>query len=444
MLVYEGVGGSGRWRGFTLLVSALLLSGALLVLVIRIGGTTLLGVSSLACLCGGVSFALLWRREPRWQVQERKLKDETRYSDDIIAAIPSGRICLDRSGNICRWNAGATKILGLGRGGILGHHVRNWPLEGQTELVSLLKDALEGRTINRASFDVVRSDGRSIPLGISTSLLGAADEADAGVVAIFQDLTEVKKIQGQMKKQERLAAIGTLAASIAHEIRNPLASIAGSVEVIAGELDLKGDMGELLDLIIKESDRLNNLITDFLDFTRDQSPVLSSVNPEALTREILRGVKLSPEADEGLELILEAEDAPETVSADPAMLKQVFLNLIINACQAMKWKGVLRVSIGQEVRDGGKMVNWHFRDTGPGVPDEVGQHMFEPFYTTRTKGTGLGLAIAHRFAEVHDGHLELVTGLVAGADLLFTIPLRGDREPSETIGTMEILGKTPV
>jgi PAS domain S-box-containing protein len=239
MLVYEGVGGSGRWRGFTLLVSALLLSGALLVLVIRIGGTTLLGVSSLACLCGGVSFALLWRREQRWQVQERKRKDETRYADDIIAAIPSGLIGLDRSGNICRWNAGATRILGLGRGGILGHHVRNWPLEGQTELVSLLKDALEGRTINRASFDVVRSDGRAIPLGISTSLLGAADEADAGVVAIFQDLTEVKKIQGQMKKQERLAAIGTLAASIAHEIRNPLASIAGSVEVIAGELDLK-------------------------------------------------------------------------------------------------------------------------------------------------------------------------------------------------------------
>ncbi|MBN2171053.1 MAG: PAS domain S-box protein [Candidatus Krumholzibacteriota bacterium] len=362
------------------------------------------------------------RDEVLWRDREAELKDSARHADEMIAAIPSGLIGLDRQGRVCRWNEGATRILGMGRGGIVGRHVREWPVAGQRELAARLADALAGRTISRGSLEVTRTDGHIIPLGISTSQLCCENGTASGAVAVFQDLTEVNRIRDRMKQQERLAAVGTLAASIAHEIRNPLASIAGSVEMLAGELDLQGELGELLALILKESDRLNDLIDNFLEFTRDRRPQVAAFAPARLLEEVMTALRQRGEAGSALELALDAAAAPARLEADAAMLKQVFLNLLINAGQAMDWRGRITVTLREVEEAGVRWTDFVVRDGGPGVPPEERPHLFEPFFTTRARGTGLGLAIAHRIAEQHGGSLELLAEPDAGAAFRFRLP----------------------
>jgi len=404
----------------------LFLSFSILTAILALAGASFLCALAAFLAVLGAGWTLHGQRAERsaWRKTERELKENARQADDIIAAIPSGLIGLDMKGEVCRWNEAATHILGMGRGGIIGQHVDHWPIADQQPLAELLKEALAGRTIRRGSLEVARTDGREIPLGISTSRLGEPGAAGTGVVAIFQDLTEVRRIQTKMKQQERLAAVGTLAASIAHEIRNPLASIAGSVELLSSELDLSGEMGELFGLIIKESDRLNHLISNFLEFTRDREPEFSRFSPTELIRETVRELRMRPEVGEGLSIEVETDSAPDHIDADSDMLRQVFLNMIINACQAMEWKG--RISVSAEERDGedGRCVEFRFRDTGPGIPAQNRGNVFDPFFTTKAAGTGLGLAIAHRFAEIHGGQLELLDGKEKGAEFLFRIPTR--------------------
>ena len=426
------------------LIASPILSFAAVALLLFDQRVAALAGGVLAGSCCLIALLLGGARERENALRERALKEEASDAEDIFAAIPSGLIGLDSDGVIRRWNGGASRILGVGRGGVLGRHVRDWPANGQAELVTLLVNALDGRTINRGSVEVVRNDGSKIPLGISTSRLGRSGESKAGVVAIFQDLTEVKKIQAEMKKHERLAAIGTLAASIAHEIRNPLASIAGSVEVLESELELGGDLGELLDLIIKESDRLNRLITDFLDFSREQLPLFGEFDPEGLAGEVLQAIRLRPEAGDELDLQLDAGNSPQRITGDRDMLKQAFLNLAINACQSMEWCGTLRVSIDEGRSGERKMLGFRFKDSGPGVPEESAQRLFEPFFTTRPKGTGLGLAIAHRFAEIHDGTLELVSGREGGAEFLFSLPFKSAEEVTAGNGRTAVLIETSI
>ena len=375
-----------------------------------------------------------------WLNTERKLQENARTADEILAAIPSGLVGLDANGAVCRWNEGATRILGMGRGGMVGQHVDRWPIQGQLGLAELLKEALAGRTVNRGSLEVMRTDGKSIPLGISTSRLVGGGGRATGAVAVFTDLTEAKKLRERMDRQERLAAVGTLAASIAHEIRNPLASIAGSVELLAADLDLEGEHKVLLDLIIKESDRLNELITDFLVFTREQSPDPVALDPAEMVREILRMVRNRPEAGDELRLVLEASDAPAEIVADPAMLKQLCLNLALNACDAVQWSGLLAIDVAEREVKGERVLEIEFQDDGVGIPPEARKQIFEPFFTTKKGGTGLGLAIAHRIAEQHGGRLELLEKEGPGTGFLFRIPTRtrvADRGDADATATTE-------
>ncbi len=398
----------------------------------------LLGLGVAAGAAGGWTLAGIRGERRRREITERRLQESARTAEDIIAAIPSGLVGLDEHGAVCRWNEVATRILGMGRGGMIGQHVDRWPIAGQRGLAALLSDALDGRTVTRGSLDVTRTDGRTLPLGISTSRLAGSGGRGAGAVAVFQDLTEARKLRARMHQQERLAAVGALAASIAHEIRNPLASIAGSVELLAGELPLKGEHRVLMDLILKESDRLNLLITDFLDFTRERRPQPKPLDPAALLREVLRMVRQRPEADEQLKLTLQAEGAPAMVEADPGMLRQVCINLITNACEAVAWSGTLTISLRAATAAPAGAANrdelvMDVADDGPGVPAEARPRLFEPFFTTKPGGTGLGLAIAHRIVEMHGGQLELLDTAGPGSVFQLRLPTRshGDEDLPE-------------
>ncbi|MGD1048014.1 MAG: ATP-binding protein, partial [Candidatus Krumholzibacteriaceae bacterium] len=321
----------------------------------------------------------------------------------------------------------AIKILGLAPSGSYTGALVQDVIPHMSALVLELEGALStGSPRRRHELEVRRKDGTELPLGISISLIKGENGEKRGVVAIFQDLTEVHLMREKVRRADKMAAIGELSTAIAHEIRAPLASICGSVEMLAGELSLSGDNRKLMDLVIKESDRLDRIITDFLEFARLKRPAFEPVDVEACLDEVLLLLRHSNDFNKGVSIEVKGGAPHACVYADDEQIRQVFLNLIMNACEAMTEGGRLTIRIDgviKALRDGGcpeECLAIDFENTGPAIPQEVLPHIFEPFYTTKEGGTGLGLAIVSRIVESHFGHVR-VTSAAAGGTLFSVI-----------------------
>jgi two-component system sensor histidine kinase PilS (NtrC family) len=210
-----------------------------------------------------------------------------------------------------------------------------------------------------------------------------------------------------------MAAVGELSAAIAHEIRHPLATICGSIDMLSGELELAGEHEILMELITKEATRLDNIITDFLEYARLRRPTFSPVDITRCIKEIVMLLDHSPAADDSLTIRLGSTAQDLRICADDEQIRQVFLNLGMNACEAMEGCGELTISIEcvdaqfDEHDTRMECVRVDFANSGPPIPDDVLPHIFEPFYTTKSGGTGLGLSIAARIVESHGGCIEV-------------------------------------
>jgi signal transduction histidine kinase len=276
----------------------------------------------------------------------------------------------------------------------------------------------------------------------SNEIAALIEVADRAALVI-----ENSKLYQQMKERDRLAALGEMAAGLAHEIRNPLAAIQGAIQLLVppgggrlGDAVPEG-AGEFLGIIADEVKRLNGVVTQFLDYSR---PARASLAPGDVNEVLSRTLALL-QADLPPAVKLTVDLAPELprVSCDPEQLRQVFLNLALNAVQAMPQGGELRIATGL-ARD--EVALWHdtprrsdlvevrFKDTGPGVPEEAREHIFVPFYTTKEKGTGLGLAICQRIVKTHGGTIGLRSAAGQGAEFVIALPAlwegRPEREPS--------------
>jgi signal transduction histidine kinase len=269
-------------------------------------------------------------------------------------------------------------------------------------------DALQGASTDRRNeIEVQLPDGRTVPLGVTPSVL-RDQEGVRGSVLIFQDITDVKRMEEQMRRQDRLAAVGELAAGIAHELRNPLASISGSAEVLNESLVPEGEDARLLALMLKESSRVNRIIEEFLDYTRIQPLKSDPVDLARVAEETLILVRNHPAHREGREVELDLTDCPK-VQADEGQLKQVLLNLVINGLEAMEEGGRVTLrcpdaSMREPVAPG--LVEIWVQDDGPGVAPGEQERIFEPFHTGKRGGTGLGLAVVQRIVESHHGHIR--------------------------------------
>jgi len=286
-------------------------------------------------------------------------------------------------------------------------------------------------------FYLERRDGRVIPIGIACSPLRGGDGKPVGVVAIFQDLTERRQVEERLRRADRLAALGQLAANIAHEVRNPLAAISGSVEVLREDLTINGTGRELLDIVLHEARRLKLITGQFLDFAKPQPLLFRPCALRPLVEETLSLMAKSTEHHPETSWSVTEEPPDLYAQADSDQLRQVVWNLCLNAMQAMPEGGCISIAMrlisrrahpgnnepseqGEELAarhmnqptpplKGEEWVEIAFQDTGRGIPlEEVGR-IFDPFFTTRPSGTGLGLAIARKILESMGGRIEVTS-----------------------------------
>lgn len=371
----------------------------------------------------GVLSGILGRRVHRTREHlERTARELNRVmvnNDLILRHLTSGVFTLDRTGMAAYLNPAGEEVLGLRREDVRGR----WIQDALPERLKPLRDAMlssleEQQSRARAEVMVRAADGRPLPLGISTSLL-MHDENVTGVVAVFQDLTAVREMERRARRNETLAEVGALAAAIAHELRNGLNPISGSVECLQRELKLDGENAQLMDLIATESARLNRFVTDLLTYSRERDLVLEPMVVDDKLTELCDAIARDPRRRADVTVRCQVGCADAVVRADHEQLRQVWLNLASNAFEALPTSGTLVVR--SRFGDNGQVVV-EFIDNGPGIAAEDLPRIGEPFFTTKKGGTGLGVAIAQRIVERHGGTLAFESHPSRGTTVRVTLP----------------------
>lgn len=346
--------------------------------------------------------------------------DRLRVDNDVILRhLATGVFTVDCHGIVAYMNPAAEQVLGLRGMESRGRHVSYALPERLTALREIVLQTLQQRRGRaRAELQMQGAAGRQLPIGVSTNVLMHEGEL-TGVVAVFQDLTEVREMERRVRRNETLAEVGALAAGIAHELRNGLKPISGSVEFLQRELKPEGETAELMALILKESGRLNQFITDLLTYARERDLALEGVDLEDHLRELVSVLRHDPRRGGGVEVRLEPGLPALRVPLDREQLRQVWINLAVNAMEAMGERGTLVVT-WHDAGDGTAVVE--FRDDGPGIRAEDLPRVGEPFFTTKRGGTGLGLAIAQRIVERHGGVLTLESEAGRGTTARVQLP----------------------
>jgi two-component system, NtrC family, sensor histidine kinase PilS len=356
-------------------------------------------------------------------------------AEDILRNINSGVITIDPDGRLMYANPMAERLLGVSLAGQMNLVV----LDQLKRKAPLLGEALEGSARNRSRTTraecIVVAEGREFPIGVTTTFMEDAS-GHVTATAIFQDISDSKRMEALRIRAERLEGIAELSASLAHEIKNPLASIRSSVEQISKMPHPGQDERTLSALVMRESDRLSRLLTEFLDFARVRVARSDLVDLCEIARGVARLAAAHPDAADGVRVECVVPDgAPIVVSGDEDMLYRALFNLALNAVQAAPARSVVTVEVLADVRDSTSegafiegSVGLRVTDRGSGIPDEVRSRLFDPFTTTKPQGTGLGLAVVHRAIVAHKG-LVLVDSGAQGTKVTIVLPNSGVAAP---------------
>ncbi len=343
----------------------------------------------------------------------------------IVDNIATGLLTVDADGRIIQANRAASDILDRTIPQLVSQRLE----QVVPELFAKVKATSQADQSYRESadrFDLTykNADDETTILEITVSPL-PTESAMQGFIVTFQDLTRVRRLENQMRQSEKMAAVGQLAAGIAHEIRNPLASISGSIQMLGGSFTARQEEEQqLMRIVLREIDRLNNLITEFLDFVRP--PVLKDdpVDLNQLIRDVLDMVKFNKALRTDVKQVVKFE-ATSVIAGHRDHLKQAFLNIIINAYQAMNESAQPELTIS--TADVGGKVVVKFRDAGCGIDEKGLRKIFEPFHTTKPKGTGLGLAVTHKIIESHEGRIFVESTKGVGTEFTLEFPTRDER-----------------
>ncbi|MCP4675437.1 MAG: PAS domain-containing protein [Deltaproteobacteria bacterium] len=334
---------------------------------------------------------------------------------DMIRSLTVGIATTGKAGEILMMNPAGLDILGLEVDEVEGKHLGRW-LPGIVEQ-SIPEDIirLRGNSVG------VGKSGQKIPIEYIIAPLAGGDGSIHGCIVVFSDLTEVRRLEAELEHSRRLAALGELAASLAHEIRNPLGAISGSFQILRGSTTLSDEDNTLADIISRELDRLARLINEMLEYARPKQTTVSNVNIGKLVEEVV-GVFLKGQETAGREVRTNIDGEIDPAEVDQGQVKQVLWNLLRNAVQATESGDLIEVV----VRENRPFIIVEVYDTGKGIAAEEHDKIFDPFYSTRERGLGLGLALCQRIVDAHEGKLEAESREEGGS--VFRVSLRGKNE----------------
>ena len=357
---------------------------------------------------------------------------------NIVQSINTGLITLNNQLEISYINPAVEQISGFGYRDLEGIHIGDiFPKIVPYLSISDRRGDNDDMPQPQKGIDVDfdRRDGTRLHLGFSQSILKDPGDDEIGLILILQDLTEFRQMQEQVRRMDRLAVAGELAAGIAHEIKNPLASLSGSIQMLRDEVDFGPMQQRLMDITMREAERLNALVNEFLLFSRPEKAVDRSVEVNQVIEDTLEMLKNSPELSRPIR-IEKTLSKNLWVLIDSQRLQQVIWNLVLNAVQEMKNSGRLSVATAIRTKRGSgdaprdyardrqeKLAEISISDTGPGILPENQGKVFDPFFTTKDQGTGLGLTIVHRIVENYDGKIFLDSDGRSGTTFTLHFPL---------------------
>ena len=344
---------------------------------------------------------------------DAKIEQQIMEARQCLACTHEGQIVTDAEGNVIETSPGADRILEAPSLSLKGRQVRDLcAIPGSYE--DLLERAASERRVLNRPFILLASEGKRKIVNISVQRAGDGD--GARYVHVFQDCADLRTMEERLLQSERLATIGKFASQIAHEIRNPLSSISLNVELLEDELKESDDEArQLIRSVLKELDRLNDIVSEYLQFSRFPKPHLKRGRVDGVIRELVRNFNAPPTVRIEMQLMPES---PE-VWLDEGLLRQVLENLVRNGVEAIQGPGVVRIE--SEVID--RFLVIRVRDTGSGIPPDALSKLFQPFFTTKPHGTGLGLATSQQIVFEHNGHLIVDSQVGKGATFTTLLPL---------------------
>jgi two-component system sensor histidine kinase PilS (NtrC family) len=367
------------------------------------------------------------------QEQRARLIGLHAFHKNVVNSMSSGLLITDMSGRVVSMNHAAGRILQLPPG-----EQQGWLAQEMLKFIDLDDVVMQGGIVehglNRAEGLLKRPDGKEIIVGVSYSPLRDEQRNVHGLIFNIQDITTIRAMEGEIKRGEQLAAVGRLSAAIAHEIRNPLASVSGSIQLLRAELSLDESNQRLMDIIIHEIERLNTIITDFLAYARPRPLQYDEVDIHKLIAGTLQLLCKGLPEGSAVQIHTDFGAVAPMIAVDPQGVRQVIWNLCLNAVQAMGYHGTLTIRTSLRARThqpyGGSRrplgaapdLVIEVIDTGPGMPREVEEKIFEPFYSTKDGGTGLGLATVDRIIYNHKGKIEVDSQLGSGTTIRLYLP----------------------
>jgi PAS domain S-box-containing protein len=399
-------------------------------------GTLALAFNQMAAELGQQR-AALERAHGELREKFHEISELKRYADNILASMTDGLVTLDLEGRVVTWNAMAEHLTRLAAEEIRGQPAGDVFRESKEFCELLLDTMTQRRAFAHVAVSFHRPDGQGLPMEMSTSPLKGAEGQDLGVVGIFRDMTAQRELEAQLRRADRLAALGTLAAGVAHEIRNPLVFVRTFTQMFPAKHADEEFRAKFAEMIPGELDRINEIVEGLLELSRPASLNFAMIPLHPLLERVV-GVYAGQLESQRIVVQRRFDPSVESVWADGEYLYRVLVNLVLNAIQAMdRGEGCLTLTT-RRLAPGDPLTQAKARstpqpileeyiaidvgDTGPGIPEEITEKLFTPFFTTKQKkGTGLGLALALRTVEDHGGGITFRSQV--GIGTVFTVVL---------------------
>jgi two-component system sensor histidine kinase PilS (NtrC family) len=382
-------------------------------------GLNIFGFFAVALLSGSMAERVR-TTGARLERASNEIADLQALNQNVIDSLPSGLVTTDPAQRVLTFNHAAERICGLPAQAAQGRPIAD-VLQLPERVTSAFARGLGGTDARRVEFKFTRADGQEIDIGLSASLVDTP-AGTAGFLVTFQELTEIKKLEREARLRQRLAAVGEMAAGIAHEIRNPLASMTGSIQILREELPLSAEQAQLMDIVLRESDRLNTTIRSFLDYARPHRFAIARFDVRRVLQDAALLLRNGPDVRESHTVEVAVPPDPIWFEADEGQIRQIVWNLATNGLRAMPAGGQLRLA--GAVEHGGIVLEVH--DEGVGIASGEIERLFQPFHGSFEKGSGLGLAIVHRIVTDYQGVIRVDSTPGAGTTVSVRLPVRAE------------------